>query len=416
MAHFAVIDVETTGLNPYRHDRIVEIAAILVAEDGSVVSEFTSLVNPERDVGPTHIHGVSAADVLQAPLFSEIATPLLDLLRPAVALVGHNARFDLSFLNLEFRRLGVEMPQCHVVDTMQLSGGGRLVACCAAHGIAIEGVAHSAACDALATARLLFALVQETSALSTDLSSLRPVSWPVLLLPTRAPVLRDEARQRQCHAPTYIQTLLSRLPSDSGHTAAEGATLAYVDLLGRALEDRTIQENEGQSLIEVALQWGLSFDNIKALHGQYLRRLVKTACADGVVTTKEQDDIRLVARLLGFEEIGQPQMEALIHSVAADPKQECLPSLGNESLRGKRVCFTGETQCLLNGTPISRELATSLAEQHGMTVVDSVTKKLDILVVADPQTQSTKARKARQYGIRIIHEPDFWRMVGIAAE
>lgn len=48
--------------------------------------------------------------------------------------------------------------------------------------------------------------------------------------------------------------------------------------------------------------------------------------------------------------------------------------------------------------------------------MDSVTKKLDILVVADPQTQSTKAKKARQYGLRIVHEPEFWRMLGIATE
>lgn len=415
MTHFAVIDVETTGFNPYRHDRIVEIAALLVSQDGAVVSSFASVVNPERDVGPTHIHGLSAADVLQAPLFSEVATSLLEVLRPAVALVGHNARFDLSFLNLEFRRLGVEFPQCAVIDTMQMSGGGTLAACCAAHGIEIEGVAHSASCDALATARLALALLRSASQAAVDLSSLRPVPWPVLVLPTRPPVRREEARQNQSHAPSYIQSLVSRLPATNGGMVDQGATMAYVDLLGRALEDRHIQPDEGQSLVEVALQWGLTFDHIKAIHGDYLRRLVKTACADGVVTTKEQEDLRLVARLLGFEEINQSKMDALIHSVAHDGRQECLAAASGDTLRGKRVCFTGEGQCRLNGAVISRELATSLAERNGMTVVDSVTKKLDILVVADPHTQSTKAKKARQYGLRVIHEPEFWRMLGIVA-
>lgn len=416
MKHFAVIDVETTGLNPYRHDRIVEIAALLVSEDGAVVGEFTSLVNPERDVGPTHIHGLSASDVLQAPLFSEVATPLLELLRPAVALVGHNARFDLSFLNLEFRRLGVELPQFEVVDTMHLSGGGTLTSCCACHGIQIKGEAHSAAHDALATAKLLFALVQEAPTLASGFAALRPIMWPVLLLPTKHPVRRDEARQRQLHAPTYIQDLVSRLPPVAAPVTDQGASMAYMDLLGRALEDRQIEEEEGESLVEVALQWGLAFDHIKAIHGDYLRRLVKTACADGVVTTKEQEDLFLVARLLGFEEISQKQLETLIRSIAADNTQESLASPGADTLRGKRVCFTGEAQCRLNGTTISRELATSLAERHGLTVVDSVTKKLDILVVADPHTQSGKAKKARQYGLRIVHEPEFWRMLGIATE
>jgi DNA polymerase-3 subunit epsilon len=416
MKHFAVIDVETTGLNPYRHDRIVEITALLVSEDGAVVDEFTSLVNPERDVGPTHIHGLSASDVLQAPLFSEVATPLLELLRPAVALVGHNARFDLSFLNLEFRRLGIDLPECEVVDTMHLSGGGTLASCCACHGIEIEGGAHSAAHDAMATAKLLFALVKESPTLASGFATLRQVAWPVLLLPTKNPVQRDEARQRQSHAPRYIQDLVNRLPPVAAQATDEGASMAYMDLLRRALEDRQIEEKEGKSLAEVALQWGLSFDHIKAIHGDYLRRLVKTACADGAVTPKEQEDLLLVARLLGFDEISQEQLEDLIRSIADDHRQEGLASLGADTLRGKRVCFTGEAQCRLNGTMISRELATSLAERQGIIVVDSVTKKLDVLVVADTHTQSGKAKKARLYGLRIVHEPEFWRMLGIATE
>jgi DNA polymerase-3 subunit epsilon len=330
--------------------------------------------------------------------------------------VGHNARFDLSFLNLEFRRLGVELPQFEVVDTMQLSGGGTLASCCACRGIQIEGEAHCAAHDALATAKLLFALVQEAPRLASGLASLQPVAWPVLLLPTKQPIRRDEARQRQSHAPTYIQDLVSRLPPVAAQATDQGASMAYVDLLGRALEDRQIEEDEGKSLVEVALQWGLTFDHIKALHGDYLRRLVKTACADGVVTMKEQEDLLLVARLLGFEEISQGQLETLIRSIADDQTQEGLASPGADALRGKRVCFTGEAQCRLNGTTISRELATSLAERHGLTVVDAVTKKLDILVVADPHTQSGKAKKARQYGLRIVLEPEFWRMLGIATE
>lgn len=416
MRHFAIIDLETTGINPYRHDRIVEIAVLLVSEKGAVVGEFASLVNPERDVGPTHIHGLSASDVLQAPLFSEVATPLLELLRPAVALVGHNARFDLSFLGLEFRRLGVELPQCEVIDTMHLSGGGTLASCCACHGIQMEGEAHSAVHDALATAKLLFALVQEAPTLASGFAALRPISWPLLMLPTKNPVRRDEARKRQLHAPTYIKDLVSRLPPVAAQATDQGASMAYVGLLGRALEDRHITEKEGKSLVEVALQWGLTFDSIKAIHGDYLRRLIKTACADDVVTTKEQEDLLLVARLLGFEEMDQGQLETLIHSIANDQTQEGLASPAADTFRGKRVCFTGEAKCRLNGTTISRELATSLAERHGLTVVDAVTKKLDILVVADPHTQSGKAKKAHQYGVRIVHEPEFWRMIGIATE
>jgi DNA polymerase-3 subunit epsilon len=61
-------------------------------------------------------------------------------------------------------------------------------------------------------------------------------------------------------------------------------------------------------------------------------------------------------------------------------------------------------------------MAEQLAEDKGFRVLSSVTKKLDLLVVADPKTQSTKAKKARQYGIRIVHEPVFWRSLGVQVD
>ena len=48
-----------------------------------------------------------------------------------------------------------------------------------------------------------------------------------------------------------------------------------------------------------------------------------------------------------------------------------------------------------------------------MIVKKTVTKKLDYLVAADPDSMSGKAKKARQYGIRILAEPVFWRMLGV---
>ena len=87
-----------------------------------------------------------------------------------------------------------------------------------------------------------------------------------------------------------------------------------------------------------------------------------------------------------------------------------------QSLAGTRVCFTGESVCSYQGQPITRELASTLAANAGLEIADSVTKKLHVLVVADAHTQSGKARKARQYGTRIIHEPVFWQMLGIDVE
>ncbi len=67
----------------------------------------------------------------------------------------------------------------------------------------------------------------------------------------------------------------------------------------------------------------------------------------------------------------------------------------------------------MRGGLISREMAEQLAVDKGPRVLPSVTKKLDLLVVADANTQSSKAKKARQYGIRILYEPVFWRLLGV---
>ena len=72
---FVVIDCETTGLG--RHDRIVEIAALtLDPKTWEPVDEYDTLINPERDLGPVGLHGITASMVEAAPVFSEVAAAL----------------------------------------------------------------------------------------------------------------------------------------------------------------------------------------------------------------------------------------------------------------------------------------------------------------------------------------------------
>ena len=63
-----VVDVETTGFG--RQDKILEIAAIaLDPTTWEIVDEYDTLINPQRDVGPTGVHGISASMVEAAPTF-----------------------------------------------------------------------------------------------------------------------------------------------------------------------------------------------------------------------------------------------------------------------------------------------------------------------------------------------------------
>ncbi|MEM6926734.1 MAG: 3'-5' exonuclease [Myxococcota bacterium] len=106
-------DTETTGLEPFGGDRVIEFAAVELHVDdrGEVVdrTDHSWLINPERDIGRkvTEITGISNADVAAQPRFAEVAKPIRDLLAGAVT-VAHNFPFDLAFLSMEFERVREE--------------------------------------------------------------------------------------------------------------------------------------------------------------------------------------------------------------------------------------------------------------------------------------------------------------------
>lgn len=414
MTLVAIVDIETTGVNPFRHDRIVELAAVVMRVDGEIIREFTSLVNPERDIGPTSIHGLMSGDVLTAPHFGDLAGEFLKTLDGCAVLGAHNVRFEQMFLASEFERLGHEFPVVPTICTLELSGGGSLIACCELFGIEMQRPIHSAIHDARATASLLAKLLADNPVRARDLSKLLPISWPNVPATALRPVSRIEVRQLQSAPPPYLKKLLQGLEKSFPAETDDSSTLAYLALLDRVLEDRQVTDSEGQTLIDMAGRWGLGGTQIWEIHRDYFHRLCATALADGVVTDAERRDLQDVARLLGveFASLDDSLIEAARKLATVETPMH-VAAMDRNELRGKRVCFTGESQCRLSGMVFTREMQESMAAHHGFLVVPSVTKKTELLVVSDPNTQSGKAKKARQYGIRVIHEPLFWKALGV---
>ncbi|OBJ92727.1 hypothetical protein A5638_27765 [Mycolicibacterium fortuitum] len=66
-------------------------------------------MNPHRDVGASHIHGIRVGDVLDAPDFSDISDHLLEMISGRVA-VAHNASFDMRFLHRELQLAQYDVP------------------------------------------------------------------------------------------------------------------------------------------------------------------------------------------------------------------------------------------------------------------------------------------------------------------
>jgi len=118
---FNVLDVETTGLNPHFGDRVCEIA-LLRCEGGRESGRFHSLVNPGRPISPGAfaVNRIREEDLIDAPVFSDIAAMVLEMLADSVV-VAHNAPFDLGFLASELNICRLPSIDNLVIDTLALA-------------------------------------------------------------------------------------------------------------------------------------------------------------------------------------------------------------------------------------------------------------------------------------------------------
>jgi DNA polymerase-3 subunit epsilon len=117
-AHFAFLDIETTGLSPWFGDRICEVA-IVATEGKRIKGTYCTLINPERPLSPGAIsaNALAETDLRSAPVFAEVADQVEKWLTDAIV-VCHNARFDLQFLDSEYRRINRELQIPNLIDTL----------------------------------------------------------------------------------------------------------------------------------------------------------------------------------------------------------------------------------------------------------------------------------------------------------
>ena len=120
-----IIDTETTGLDPRLGHRIIEVAALEVANRRATGRTFHFRLDPEReiDAGATEVHGMTWDDLKGKPKFGDVAAEFIEFARGAEWII-HNAPFDIGFLDAELAR--VSLPGCaslhaSVVDTLALA-------------------------------------------------------------------------------------------------------------------------------------------------------------------------------------------------------------------------------------------------------------------------------------------------------
>ncbi len=396
MAGYTVVDVETTGLYPQAHDRVVEIAMVYVSDLGRIEGEWSTLVNPGRDVGPTRIHGITARDVARAPQFADIAPHVVRSVAGRT-IVAHNSAFDAGFLACELSRAGMPIQRLPLPSLCTMSWSShfiaarsrRLVDCCAACGVTLSE-AHSALADARATAELLSFYISRSPWpmpwwMVNDEAAAYP--WPAHVGELPDPHLVGRAQAQQRRPDEWLDSIVARLPR-----VQDAAADSYLEMLSRALVDRYLSVHEQDQLLALASDLGLGRDQVMELHGQLLDSMGAVALADGVVTPAERDELEVVASCLGLG------ADAVTHALTCTPA-DCVPVASLELHAGDRVVFTGEMRR-------SRDEWIALVEAAGLQT-GGVTKATRAVVAADPDSASGKAAKARTYGVPVVTELAF---------
>ncbi|MDO5612593.1 MAG: DNA polymerase III subunit epsilon [Paracoccus sp. (in: a-proteobacteria)] len=139
-----VFDTETTGTEPDKGDRIVEIGAIELLNHLPTGRHFHEYIDPERPMPAEAfaVHGLGDDFLRGKPKFAQIAARWIEFIGPDTKLIAHNARFDFGFINAEFRRIGQPpLDNGRMIDTLAMArakfpgAGNSLDALCRRFGI-----------------------------------------------------------------------------------------------------------------------------------------------------------------------------------------------------------------------------------------------------------------------------------------
>jgi DNA polymerase-3 subunit epsilon len=241
---YAVVDVETTGFG--KHDRVIEIGVVLLDHRLRITDEYETLIDPQRDLGPTHVHGITPKMISMAPTFGEVASAIAKRIGNRVV-VAHNLIFDERMLGLEFERMRAVFDPGEGICTLKLTKQ-KLPAACQMLGVK-PPQHHRALADARASAELLKAIKPHCFP--------RPVS---LLNVSGELTVRTHRRCADTET-LVMDRLLSRVVFNEGDTRL----LQYMDLLDWVLDDLAVTEDERKHLTFLAEELALEIIKLHAI-------------------------------------------------------------------------------------------------------------------------------------------------------
>ncbi|OFW07223.1 MAG: hypothetical protein A3H96_17020 [Acidobacteria bacterium RIFCSPLOWO2_02_FULL_67_36] len=290
----AVVDTETTGLYP-GGDRVVEIAIVRTEPGEQPKLILDTLVNPQRRVAATEIHGITDADVADAPTFTDIAGVVLAALGGSV-FASYNVYFDSRFMREELRRAGVSRfpPYLCLMYLRPMLGLGRkcgLSDACNESGVT-HSACHHAAGDALAAAELwkqyLHVCEREQIRTFADLAQLKSYKFmssfndPLFDGAPSVPAGRAPVMKPRTVAVGPAGTKTSRDAS-----GRQVVISAYWDALTAAIADLDFTPHEVFYLKAKQSALGLHPDELRWLHARAFSGVLADMCQDKAFTADE---------------------------------------------------------------------------------------------------------------------------------
>lgn len=383
---YAVLDFETTGLHPGQGSRVCEIGVVRMRGDGTVIDEFSTLIDPRLRITNEEHHGVTNADVKGAPTFDLVAGDLLNLMSNAVV-VSHNLDYESKFAAAEFGRPGMGRQGIPGICTLVASR---------THldrwGYRLDNVAnlltgewpiaqHSALGDARTLAWTFSTLINEAPQ-----QLLYDGPAPVEL--GRYPCSRHVAPRAtglRKGSDGWLSALTARLPLMAEPPAPMSNTVGdYRAMLGHALADGKIVGEEAGQLAVLAARAGLTQTTAWSIHDEFLADARAKAEADGIVTSSELKELQRAAKELAASHL----IKDLEEAAAVDRSRK------NGPLRGWRVLPVGDDRAVTD--------LMDFAAFHGAAIAVNVTKTVRLVIASDTREDDPRLVKARSAGIDVV--------------
>lgn len=114
MTRIICFDIETTGFDWARGDRVIEIGAVEVIDGKITDNSFHEYINPDGKIIPPDsymVHKISNDFLIDKPKFAEVAPRFLEFIGDSQIVAHNGIDFDFPFINYELAQIGLKQIQ-----------------------------------------------------------------------------------------------------------------------------------------------------------------------------------------------------------------------------------------------------------------------------------------------------------------